>query len=98
MSAAEIARARADAEAARERLLTSAHLLQARLKPSVLAADAWVAAREKGETAATQAVRAVGQRPVAASAALVGLAALLARKPIARLVQRLRGKHQDGDE
>lgn len=94
MSEADLDRARAEAAAARERLLNSAQALQSRLKPSVLASDAWEKTRDAGETAATNAVRAVGRRPVAASAAAIGLAALVARKPIARLIARLRGKDQ----
>ena len=92
MSEADLARARADVAAAREQLLGSAHALQSRLKPAALANDAWESARNAGETAATGAVRVIGQRPVAASAAAIGIAALLARKPIARLIARLRGK------
>jgi hypothetical protein len=43
-------------------------------------------------------VHAVRQRPVAASAAAFAVAALLTRKPIGRLIRRLRGKdHSDGD-
>lgn len=94
MSEADIARARAGVAAAREKLLASTQSLQARLKPSVLASDAWDAAREKGEEAAAGAVRAVKQRPVISSAAAIGVAALVARKPIARLIAKMRGKDQ----
>jgi hypothetical protein len=92
MSESDLARARADAALARERLLGSAQALQSRLKPAALASDAWDSARDAGETVATNAVRAIGKRPVAASAAAIGLAALVARKPIARLIARLRGQ------
>lgn len=94
MSEADIARAQANAAAARERLLRSTQALQARLKPGVLASDAWEAAREKSEEVATGAARAVAKRPVAASAAVIGVAAFVARKPIARLVARLLGRDQ----
>jgi hypothetical protein len=94
MSEAELARARADAAAARARLLTSLQALQARLKPAALASDAWESARDAGESAASRAARAVSRRPVAAGAAAVGITALLARKPLTRLVTRLRGKSQ----
>lgn len=97
MSEADLIRAKADAALARERLLGSAHELQSRLKPAALASDAWESARDAGEAAATGAVRAVGKRPVAASAALIGVAALVARKPLARLFARLRGHEDDGD-
>jgi len=92
MSQADIARAEANVAAAREKLLVSTQSLQARLKPAVLANDVWEAAREKGEEVANDAVRAVKQRPVAASAAAIGVAAFIARKPIWRLIARLTGK------
>ena len=94
MSDPDLARAKADAALAREHLLESAHALQARLKPAALAVDAWESARNAGESVASNAARVVGKRPVAASAAAIGLAALIARKPIARLIARLRGKDQ----
>jgi hypothetical protein len=94
MSEADIARARAKAAAAREKLLASTHALQARLQPSAIANDVWEAAREKSGEVATGAVRAVKQRPVAASAAAIGFAAFVARKPIARLIAKLRAKDQ----
>jgi len=94
MSQADVARAQEQAKAARERLLGSAHRLQERLKPSVLADDAWKAARDKGQEVAADAVRAVKQRPVVSSAAAVGLAAFIARKPIAKLFGLWRDKDQ----
>jgi hypothetical protein len=94
MSEADLDRARAEAAAARERLLNSAQALQARLKPATLANDAWEKTRDAGEAAAANAAHAIGKRPVAASAAVIGVAALVARKPIARLIARLRGKDQ----
>jgi hypothetical protein len=95
MSEADIARAEEKLAAAREKLLGSTQALQARLKPSVLADDAWQAAREKGQEVAADAVRAVKQRPVISSAAAVGLAAFVARKPIARLFAMLRSKDKE---
>ena len=94
MSEADVARAEAKVAAAREKLLGSTQALQARLKPSVLADDAWNVAREKGQEVAAEAVRAVKQRPVISSAAAVGLAAFIARKPIAKLFGLLRSKDQ----
>jgi len=94
MSEADIARAQEKVNVARERLLGSTQALQERLKPSVLADDAWKAAREKGQEVAAEAVRAVRQRPVISSAAAVGLAAFIARKPIAKLFGLLRSKDQ----
>jgi len=94
MSEADINRAKAEAAAAKERLLNSAQALQARLKPASLASDAWDKTREASESAASSAARAISNRPVAASAAAIGVAALVARKPIARLIARLRGRDQ----
>ena len=94
MSEADLIRARAEAAAAKERLLNSAQALQARLKPGALASDAWEKTRDVGEAAAGSAVRTISNRPVAASAAVIGVVALVARKPIARLIAKLRGKDQ----
>lgn len=94
MSEADVARAQEKVNVAREKLLGSAHALQERLKPSVLADDAWKAAREKGQEVAAGAVRVVKQRPVISSAAVVGLTAFIARKPIAKLFGLLRSKDQ----
>lgn len=92
MSEADIARAQQKAKAAREKLLGSAHALQARLKPSILADDAWKAARAKSQEAAAGAVRVVKQRPILSSAAAVGIAAFIARKPLKKLFGLLRRK------
>jgi len=92
MSEADVARAEAKVAAAREKLLGSTQALQARLKPSVLADDAWNVAREKGQEVAAEAVRAVKQRPIISSAAAFGLAAFVARRPIAKLFGMWRGK------
>jgi hypothetical protein len=94
MSEADIARAEKKVAETREKLLGSTHALQERLKPSVLADDAWKVAREKGQEVAAEAVRAVRRRPVVSSAAAVGLAAFIARKPIAKLFGLLRSKDQ----
>jgi len=94
MSEADIARAKEQVNSAREKLLGSAHALQERLKPSVLADDAWKAARVKSQEVAADAVQAIKQRPVISSAAAVGFAAFIARKPIARLFGLLRTKDQ----
>lgn len=94
MSEADIARAKAQADTAREKLLGSAHALQARLAPSVLADDAWKAARGKGQEVAAAAVRQVRQRPLMSSAAAAGLVAFVARKPIFKLFSMMRRKAQ----
>jgi hypothetical protein len=84
----DLAHARAEAAEARERLLGTAQVVQARLKPAALANDAWDTVRDKSEVVAEGAVRAVAKRPAVASVAVLGLAALVARKPIARLFAR----------
>ena len=94
MSEADIARAQERVNAAREKMLGSAHALQERLKPSVLADDAWKVAREKGQEVAAEAVRAVKQRPMISSAAAIGLAAFVARRPIAKLFGMWRSKEK----
>lgn len=91
----DLARARADAVDARERLLGAAHAVQARLKPASLASDAWETMRDKSEVVAEGAVRAVAKRPAVASVAALGLVAVLARKPIARLFGRFRKNQKD---
>lgn len=86
----DLIRARAEAIQARERLLGAAHALQARLKPGALAGDAWESVRDNGEAMAEGAARAAARRPLAASAAALGLAAFIVRRPIARLFKRSR--------
>lgn len=86
----DLARARADAAIARERLLGDAHTLQARLKPASLASNAWESVRDRGEVAAADAVEVARKRPAIAAAAAIGVVALLARKPLGRLIGRLR--------
>jgi hypothetical protein len=90
-----LAQARADAASAREQLLGAAQAVQARLKPAALASDAWETVRDKSEGVAEGAARAVAKRPAVASAAALGLFAILARKPIARLFGRFRKDQED---
>ena len=86
----DLIKARGDAATARERLLGDAHALQARLRPTSLASNAWESVRDRSEAAAQGAVEVARRRPAAAMAAAIGVAALLARKPIGRLIGRLR--------
>lgn len=99
MSEADIVRARAEAAAAKHRLLGSAHELQARLSPTTLAQDAWDGIRDRSETVAVEVSHAVSKRPVVAGAAAASVAALLVRKPLGRLFGKLTGrsKNSDGD-
>lgn len=84
----DLAGARAEAVAARQRLMADVHELQARLSASALANDAWDGVRDRAEAAADGAARTAAKHPVATSAAAIGLFALIARKPIARLFGR----------
>lgn len=86
----DLIKARADAATARERLLGDAHALQARLSPSSIASNAWESVRDRGEAAANGAVEVARKRPAAVAGAAIGVVALLARKPIGRLIRRLR--------
>ena len=56
--------ARIEVERRRGELLDTVHLLQARLAPRTLAADAWEKAKNKGADLAEDAVDAVKARPV----------------------------------
>ena len=85
-----LARARADADAAKTQLLSTAHELQDRLKPATLANEAWTKIRAQTDSTARKAKRAVAREPVVAASAGVALILFLARRPIARLIARLR--------
>jgi len=99
MSEQDLAEAKRDAEAAKARLLGTAHELQQKLSAKNLAETAWDAVRDGGEAAAQGAARVIRKRPVAAAAAVAGLVALIARKPIAALVGHFRSSDDtDGDE
>ena len=85
----EIARARAEAEAARHRLMDTAGELQERLKPATLARDAWAGAKAKGADLAEDAVDAVKARPLAATGVAAAIALFLAREPVIEMTGRL---------
>lgn len=89
----ELERAKIDAVVKRARLIGTAHELQQRLKPAVIAENAVESAKRKGEEIADDAVAAVKRRPVAASAAAAGVAAMIGFG----LFTRFR-KTDDGDE
>ncbi|HEX2763664.1 MAG TPA: DUF3618 domain-containing protein [Allosphingosinicella sp.] len=89
MSAPELTRAKAEAEAARRRLAASAAALHQRLKPATLASNAWEGVKGKGSDLADGAVEAVKGRPVAVSAALGAFTLFLAREPIKAGLARL---------
>ena len=87
----EIAAARSEVERRRARLLSSAHELQERLSPKVLARDAWQGAKEKGADLAEDAVDVVRARPLAATGVVAAITMFLAREPLIDLAGKLMG-------
>ena len=85
----EIAAARIEVERHRSRVMATAHQLQDRLSPKVLARDAWAGAKEKGATLAEDAVDAVKSRPLAAGGVVAALTMFLAREPLMDLAGQL---------
>lgn len=100
LEAPEVTAARIEAERARARMLDTAHDLQARLSPKVLARDAWEGAKVKGADLAEDAVDAVRSRPLAATGVVAAIALFLAREPLKGLADRLwNGRaEEDSDE
>lgn len=86
-----IADARAEVERTRARVMQSAHALQDRLSPKVLARDAWDGAKEKGAELAEDAVDAVRSRPIATTGVVAAIVTFLAREPLMDLAGQLAG-------
>ena len=84
----DIAAAEAEAERRRQQLLTTATALKTRLKPAVLAHDAADRLKDTGKNAAQAGIDVVKRNPAASIGVVAALAALVARKPIARLFRR----------
>jgi hypothetical protein len=95
-----VANAKLEATAARERLLTSLRTLQARLSPSTLATSAWDNVRDRGEQVANDVRRAAARRPMVSGAVVASLLAFIARRPLRRLIARVtrRTRNSHGDE
>jgi hypothetical protein len=91
VSAAEIIKARTEAELARRRLSATAGELQRRLSPGTLAGNAWEGVKDRSGELADDAVEAVKARPIAAGAALGAVLLFLARSPIKSAASRLFG-------
>ena len=91
----EIAAARINAERARARMMSSAHALQERLSPRVLAQNAWEGAKIKGADLAEDAVDAVRARPLAATGVVAAITMFLARDPLIDLAGRIVGGSKD---
>lgn len=85
----QVAAARIEVERSRARLMDTAHELQDRLSPKVLARDAWQGAKEKGADLAEGAVDAAKARPLAAGGIAAALTMFLAREPLIDLASSL---------
>jgi hypothetical protein len=85
----QVAAARIEVDRSRERLMSTAHELQERLSPKVLARDAWEGAKDKGANLAQGAVDAVRSRPLAAGGVVAALTMFLAREPLMDLAGRM---------
>lgn len=91
----EIAAARAEVDRSRARVMATAHELQERLSPKVLAKGAWEGAKDKGADLAEDAVDAVKARPLAAGGLVAALTMFLAREPLMDLAGRIAGGVND---
>jgi hypothetical protein len=69
--------------------MATAHELQERLSPKVLAKDAWQGAKEKGAGLAEDAVDAVRARPLTATGVVAAITMFLAREPLIDLAGRM---------
>ena len=85
----QIAAAKAEVERHRARLMATAHELQARISPKVLARNTWQGAKEKGADLAEDAVDAVRARPLAAGGVVAAIAMFLAREPLMDLAGQI---------
>ena len=88
---AEITAARAEVDRSRARVMGTAHELQERISPKVLARDAWQGAKEKGAGLAEDAVDAVRARPLTATGVVAAVTMFLAREPLIDLAGKLAG-------
>ena len=85
----QVAAARIKAEKARAELMETAQELQQRLRPAVLAQNAWEGAKSKGADLAEDAVDAVRSRPAIATGIVAALALFLAREPLMGAASKL---------
>ena len=88
----EVAAARIEAERARARMMSSAHNLQERISPRVLARDAWEGAKMKGADLVEESVDAVKRNPATAGGVAAAAMLFLLRHPLMDLA----GKVRDG--
>ena len=92
---ADIAIARAKADAARARLMGTLGAIQSRLAPRNLAEDAWEKVRDRGGELAGKALQGAKQRPVRTAAIIGAIALFFARKPIIHGVAKLLNGEED---
>jgi len=91
-----IARARGEADAAKERLVATLEELKARIAPKTLASQAIQAAKDKSIVVADDTVTAVKEKPLMAAGVAGAAALLIARKPLFAAAGRwLRGDDND---
>ena len=91
----EIVAARSEVDRSRARVMATAHELQERISPKVLARDAWEGAKDKGAEFAEDAVDAVRARPLAAGGVVAALTMFLAREPLIDLAGKIAGGVKD---
>jgi len=87
--AAQLERAKVEAELAKKRLSSTMSELQTRLKPGNLASEAWSGVRGKGEDLADNTMQTVKERPAAASGIAAAILIYLAREPLWRALRKL---------
>ena len=98
MSKADVRAKEAEANAARERFMTTLHALQHRLHPKTIANDVKDKAKEKADGAVSAAKEGVAQaatHPSTIAAIAIPLAVYFFRKPIARGLGTLFGRKDD---
>lgn len=81
--------AKAEARAARARLMTTVQQIQARTTPAQLLDEALTTVKTRSTELVQNAGEAARKRPGAVVAGAAGIALLLARKPLSRLVHKL---------
>ena len=85
----QVAAARIEAERARARMMASAHQLQERISPRVLARDAWEGAKMKGADLVEDGVDAVKRHPGAVGGVAAAAMLFLLRQPLMDLAGKV---------
>lgn len=97
MTAADLTRAKRDAEQAKGRFAAAADDLKTRLRPGAIASHAWAGVKDRGGALADDAFDAVKSRPITVAGTVAALAIFLARDPIWSLATRWLGKDEESD-